>query len=227
MSAIILQMRKLFYHYKESFSDKSFIFSLILNLIFLCLAFVVNYYTNYFATIRASRSVTDLILDNINTYNVDWFYIWGAFFLVAIMAYSMVTNPKYLIFSLKTISLFIVIRSLFTILTHIGQPLNQLAVDTNLTYGSSFFFSNDLFFSGHAGLPFLMALIFWQDKFYKYLYLSLSVFLAIIVLLGHYHYSIDVFAAYFITYGIYKISTRFFLSKNIFQKLGDRFSIGN
>ena len=34
----------------------------------------------------------------------------------------------------------------------------------------------------------------------------MSIFFAVIVLLGHYHYSIDVASAFFITYGIYDIA---------------------
>jgi PAP2 superfamily C-terminal len=207
-------MKAIYSQYKNSLSDRKFIYSLIASLFFLGAAFIVNYYADHFATIRASKSVTDLILDNIPTFDVDLLYVWGGFMLVAIIAFSIVTKPKYLIFSIKSIALFIIIRSLFTMLTHIGQPLDQLVIQPTSIYGVWFFFSNDLFFSGHTGLPFLMALIFWQNKFYRNLYLLLSIFLAAIVLMGHYHYSIDVFAAYFITYGIYKISVKLFDKDN-------------
>ena len=39
---------------------------------------------------------------------------------------------------------------------------------------------------------------------------SVRASIAAIVLLGHYHYSIDVFAAFFITYGIYHIALSLF-----------------
>jgi hypothetical protein len=38
------------------------------------------------------------------------------------------------------------------------------------------------------------------------LYLALTAFFGSIVLLGHYHYSIDVLAALFITHGVFQIS---------------------
>jgi hypothetical protein len=38
------------------------------------------------------------------------------------------------------------------------------------------------------------------------LYLALTAFFGAIVLLGHYHYSIDVLAALFITHGVYQMS---------------------
>ncbi len=55
-----------------------------------------------------------------------------------------------------------------------------------------------------------MALIFWNDKFWRRIFLVLSFVFAASVLLSHVHYSIDVFAAPFITYGIFKIAAKFF-----------------
>jgi len=70
-------------------------------------------------------------------------------------------------------------------------------------------YANDLFFSGHVGLPFLGFLIF-KDKKIRYFMLSASIILAVTVLLMHVHYSIDVAAAYFITYSIYALGKRLF-----------------
>jgi membrane-associated phospholipid phosphatase len=51
-----------------------------------------------------------------------------------------------------------------------------------------------------------MALIYWDDKPKRYLFLAWSVVFGATVLLGHLHYTIDVFAAFFITYGIYHLA---------------------
>ena len=69
---------------------------------------------------------------------------------------------------------------------------------------------NDLFFSGHVGLPFLVALIFWRYTYLRYYFLLFALIASVTVLLGHLHYSIDVFSAFFITYGIFEIAKRFF-----------------
>jgi hypothetical protein len=80
---------------------------------------------------------------------------------------------------------------------------------------------NDLFFSGHTGLPFLIALIFWDHIYLRALFLGSSVVFGVIVLLSHLHYSIDVFSAFFITYSIYHIAIK------LFQNDFDFFSLEN
>jgi hypothetical protein len=71
---------------------------------------------------------------------------------------------------------------------------------------NSIFYGSDLFFSGHTGLPFLAALAFWHIPQWRVFYLALTAFFGSIVLLGHYHYSIDVLAALFITHVIFQMS---------------------
>lgn len=196
------------------FADKKFAFSSIFGFVLLIIGFASNRAAVIYSTMRVGNSVNDIILDNIKTFDVDVIFVWGAYLLVAFIFFLLITRPKHLPSALKTLAVFIIVRSLFTVLTHIGQPLNQLPVDP-IKFGSNFFFGGDLFFSGHTGLPFLMALLFWKEKWLQRFFLAASVVFAAVVLLGHYHYSIDVFAAYFITYGVYKMSTKFF--KNDFQ----------
>jgi membrane-associated phospholipid phosphatase len=50
-----------------------------------------------------------------------------------------------------------------------------------------------------------LALIFWENKILRIVFLSFSIMFAIIVLLGHLHYSIDVLSAFFITFSIFHI----------------------
>jgi membrane-associated phospholipid phosphatase len=69
---------------------------------------------------------------------------------------------------------------------------------------------DDLFFSAHTGLPFLMAIIFWRNKLLKYFFLACTLIGGTAVILGHLHYSIDVFSALFIAFGIFHISKFFF-----------------
>ena len=140
---------------------------------------------------------------------VSPFFIYGPIFLFTIVLIISLYSPRKLPFITKNIALFTVIRSVFISLTHLG-PFPTQAINGGTNFISKFTFGGDLFFSGHTGIPFLMALIFWNYKPLRYLFILDSIFMGTVVLLGHYHYSIDVLAAFFITYSIYHISLYLF-----------------
>ena len=202
-------MKKIIHQYKTHFTQKKFIYSMIVGWAFFIVSLIINYYAGTYATEKASSSVTDIILSNTRVYDVDGMFVYGAVILVSSIALLCVFEPKRFPFILKNIALFVMVRSVFITLTHLGPFPTQTAVDPfNLI--SRFSFGGDLFFSGHTGLPFLMALSFWNNKILRYTFLVISVFFGTIVLLGHLHYTIDVLAAFFITYGIHDMSKLFF-----------------
>ena len=121
----------------------------------------------------------------------------------------LVLEPKHLPFLLKALALLVAVRSFFITLTHLAPPIT-IAANAWGSIGDKFTFSGDLFFSAHTAIPFLFALLFWQHKILRWVFAGFSVFFAAVVLLGHLHYSIDVFAAYFITFTVYSIAKKFF-----------------
>ena len=66
------------------------------------------------------------------------------------------------------------------------------------------------FFISAAGLTFTSAATQYENKNSRIIFFSFSIMFAIVVLLGHIHYSIDVLSAYFITYGIFQIGNFLF-----------------
>lgn len=172
-----------------------------------------NIGANIYASQKEALVVNDLILDLIPVFNITFLYVEGALLLILFSIFLAFYRPQRLPFMLKSIGLFIFIRSFFIILTHLSIPLPQGAAGYIQQFGTvtQFFSSgNDLFFSGHTGFPFLLSLIFWQDRLLRYLFLATACFFGAIVLLGHVHYSIDVFAAFFITYAIHDLSVWLF-----------------
>lgn len=191
------------------FKKRSFVITFSVAVFMLISACIINFYAGTYATESASSSVTDIVLSNIRIYDVDGMFKYGTLafwgFLILLCLYDAKKFP----FTVKTLSLFIIIRSIFISLTHLGPFPGQVSfAATDII--SKFSFGGDLFFSGHTGIPFLFALIFWETKKLRYLFIASSLFFGTIVLLGHFHYSIDVLAAFFITYTIYHIATIFF-----------------
>jgi len=194
--------------YKKLFQNRAFVISFISAVLLFCLSIIVNFYAGTYATESVSNPVTDIILSNTRAYDLDGFFVYGSLLFGLFSFLICFAKPQSLPFSIKSVSLFILIRSLFISLTHLGPFPTQIVIHSDLL--SKLSFGGDLFFSGHTGLPFLLALIFWPYKWVRYTFLTFSLSFAIIVLLAHLHYSIDVLSAFFITYAIYHIALHLF-----------------
>jgi hypothetical protein len=157
-----------------------------------------------YATVHASNYVTDFVLSRFGPFNVRFLFIYGTFTAFAITVSLLAWRPNRLPFALKAMALFLLVRAVFVALTHMApSPIDPQAP---APFFNSIFYGSDLFFSGHTGLPLLAALAFWHMPQWRMFYLALTAFFGTIVLLGHYHYSIDVLAALFITHGVFRIS---------------------
>ncbi|MBU1102603.1 sphingomyelin synthase family protein [Patescibacteria group bacterium] len=178
-------------------------------IIFLLASLVLNYFAGSYATKNASNPVNDLILDNLPIVDVSIAFVYG-FSAFCIFALALAArNLQKLPFAFKTIALFVIIRSIFISLTHVA-PIPDAEINYTYFLFNKIVFNGDLFFSAHVGLPFLAALLYWNNKKLRIFFLASSFFFGFIVLLGHLHYSIDVFAAFFITYGIFRLAQYFF-----------------
>ncbi len=213
-------MQNLLKKYRTHFSNKAYVSSFLLSVFYLLASLVINISAAQYATVSASNPVTDVILSNTRVYDVDGFFVFGGLTLLAIIAVVCLIEPKRLPFAFKSIALFVIVRSAFITLTHIGPFPTEVTFDRSTIHYAreiigknmfkAFFSGNDLFFSGHTGLPFLMAFVCWENKWLRYMFIILSVIFGVTVLLGHLHYSIDVLAAFFITATIFDISKTLF-----------------
>ncbi len=190
--------------------------SLIAALLLLGVSYVAEHFANLYELEYSMRPtstyVGDLLLDNLPIVNLNLIIIEGALFSIVLGTLFVLSKPRYVLFSLKAVALFIAIRALFISLTHVGiYPGN---IDPGLGFFDGVYtylnFQTGFFFSGHTGMPFLMALIFWGPSRVRTIFLALSLVFAVAVLLAHIHYSIDVLAAPFMAYGIFKIARSLF-----------------
>ena len=183
---------------------KSIIFSIFL----LVLAGVINYNAGIYVSEKGSAAVTDFILDNVGPYDLSYLFIYVWLFLVGVfIIYPMIFRVNIVHKVLAQFSFLIIIRSFFVVLTHLKDPITAI-YESFPSVLNFLVFRNDLFFSGHTAVPFLGFLVYEGLKM-RWLFLAGSILMAATVLLMHQHYSIDVFSAYFITYGSYHLAKFF------------------
>jgi len=186
---------------KEFWENKYYI---LIALVFLAIASFANYYSGVYVTNVNAQTVPDLILDHIGPYDFSFIFSYGYLLIMVIFfGYPLFFHIGKFHKFLGAFALLLIIRSFFIIFTHLQSPLTAIPVHfpgiiQNLS------FTNDLFFSGHTAFPFLGFLLS-ENKFLKYFFLFSSIIMAVTVLLMHVHYSIDVFAAFLITYASVKL----------------------
>lgn len=202
------------YNHYQKFFVKERVQSLFVGIIFFIISLIIQSFANSYVSALKGVPVNDVFLDNLPTVDLDFIIIQGALIMTILLIYLFLVKPKYIIFGLKSLAIFIIVRSFLITLTHLGTNPSQLLLDQNSfgfpLYNILYNTNNDYFFSGHTGLPFLMALVFWPEKKWRYAFIFVSIISGTSVLLAHIHYSIDVFAAPFITYSIFSIARKIF-----------------
>ncbi len=186
---------------------------IVISTIFLILALIINYFVGNYINNVTTVVVPDLILDHIPVIDLSLLFFYGFEIVVfVLLLYPLFFNVKEFHMAISQFSLLILIRSLFIALTHLGTPINAIQISSSYLY-NWVVFQNDLFFSGHTAVPLLGFLLYRKEKIGIF-FLIATIVLAATVLFMHLHYSIDVFAAFFITYGSYRLGNWLFRKVN-------------
>jgi hypothetical protein len=196
-------------YFKKGFQDWrnelfEYRFLIFLSLIIVVITGFLDYYSGVYVTKVKAEIVPDLILDHIGPYNLWPIYVYGYLILVVtLFMFPLLVHIRMLHITISQFSMLVMLRALFMIFTHLQSPPEAISVGFPWIF-KGLSFQNDMFFSGHAAIPFLGYLLF-NKSLIKYFFLAGSITMAITVLLMHIHYSIDVFSAYFIAYCSYRI----------------------
>ena len=208
-------MDALVHRHIRFWKDKTVLYHTLFSLLLLVICLCVTYFSRIYANDHAGYVVPDLLLDTIPVFNVGYVFFQGAFAFLVVLVAILLWEPWYVPFTLECSALFFFVRSFFMIMTHLSAPSVEYykyiehehhVANVLFTVSSG----NDQFFSAHTGFPFLMALIFWQYKPFRYFFLICSLIGGVAVILGHLHYSIDVFSSFFIAFGVFEASRYFF-----------------
>ncbi len=199
-------MKQLFSRWKKIFAQKRFLLFCFLGFLSLAAALYFTGVTSRFADSQPVVSLRDLILDRLPAVNLDFLNTFGFLFVIfAFMAAILIYQPEEIPFVLFSAALFVFVRAAFVAMTHLGAPADILKLSWQTGFLKNLSFTIDLFFSGHTGLPFLAFLVL-RPSLIKKFFLFASLVMGASVLLSHVHYCIDVFAAFFITYAVFKIA---------------------
>jgi hypothetical protein len=197
-------MESMLLQYRTLFGARLYVRSVVQGAAFLAASTIAIFAAVTYATVNASNHVTDMVLSNVGPFNMRFAFVYGTFTVFVVFAGLLAWKPNRLPFALKSMALFLLVRAVFVSLTHIAP--SPIEPPTPAPFLNSIFYGSDLFFSGHTGMPFLAALAFWHMPLLRLFFLTTTAFFGTTVLLGHYHYSIDVLAALFITHGIFQMS---------------------
>jgi hypothetical protein len=173
------------------------------------LSLVVNYLLGKLSFLQGAQAypAPDLMFRLLPLVDMRFFFVYGfgAFIALAIGA-AVTTHRDRLGHIAWSFALLIAARSVFIILTPLRLPDEALPIVGYPIYdliGTKLTFSHDLFFSSHTAMPY-MAYLIYRGRALRSVFMAFSILMASTVLLSRLHYSIDVFAAYFIVYGLYR-----------------------
>lgn len=192
--------------------------SLVTAIVLLVIAYVAEHFANAYEleySVRAtSTHVGDLLLDNLPVLDLNFLIVEGAIIGLVAGGIFLLMRPRYILFTLKAFALLVATRAFFISLTHVGIYPGVIHPDVGIFNGIYQYLNLETgyFFSGHTSVPFLFALIFWKEPRTRFIFLIVSFVMGTAVLLAHVHYSIDVFAAPFIAYGVFTMARNVFKS---------------
>lgn len=151
----------------------------------------------------------DLLLGILPVLDLRFLYLWGPPAFVAFLVVVAVWRERpRLAYLARMVAGLILAKSVLMVLTPMRIPAGALPVEGTFFYdtlGRFFTVRNDLFFSLHTALPFLGCLLL-SDSWARGACLAFSLAMAATVLLSRMHYSVDVAAAYFVTYAFCRLS---------------------
>ncbi|TAG11913.1 MAG: phosphatase PAP2 family protein [Sphingobacteriia bacterium] len=158
---------------------------------------------------RKGVVLNDLLLNLLPAWNVSiptFIIIW---ILVVFTLYRCVQNPAIFLLLLWSYLFLTMGRIVSLLLVPLDPPQQIIELKdplSNLFYGSKFI-TKDLFFSGHTATLFTMYLCL-QKKADRLFLLVGSIVIALLVLIQHVHYTMDVIAAFIFSYIFFKLGKR-------------------
>jgi hypothetical protein len=201
--------------WKEVWKNKPLRNTIFAGLILMVL--ILMFFPVFFAYIEKKQGarLNDMLLNHLPALDLSipiFILIWGG---TAIIIYKCLKRPYVFALFLWAYIILCISRIITISLIPLEAPNGLIPLTdplSNIFYGGTFI-RKDLFYSGHVSTQFLISLCIY-NKVYKRIMQVTTLMLAVMVLLQHVHYSIDVVAAPIFAYCCFWLS-RFVIKKNI------------
>jgi len=121
--------------------------------------------------------------------------------------FFLVREPDRLLLASQSYSLMVAFRIIAMFLLPLDPPADTIPLQDPFVqlFGSGSVLMKDLFFSGHTSTLFLLYLTARKGRL-KTAFLLCTVAVAVLIVLHHSHYAVDVYVAPFVTYASYRIA---------------------
>ncbi|MBX7151825.1 sphingomyelin synthase family protein [bacterium] len=190
----------------ERWKDPKFLAELILS--FVAMVISLNIFSHFldWVELRGGAPLDDPILAALSPQDVTWYtfvFIYGAIITAFV---ACLFRPKHMAIAFQTYTIMVFIRMIAMYLTPLEAPRAIIILADPFVefFGTGKPLTRDLFFSGHTATMFILFLTAAQKKVRIALFVG-TIVVGSLVILQHVHYSIDVFAALFFSYGAYRI----------------------
>jgi len=189
---------------------KWWIFTLAGALFMFCLSYALYTKLGWVADQRALPAGNDWFLRHLPLVNTLPILSWGWFGLHLYAAGAAVAyQPRRIPFLFFLLTVYMVVRTAFVFLSPIGAPSGMVDMRIHDVIFSKILgtwtFTNEFVFSGHTSIPFLFFLFFKTPGLKRLMFVG-SIVMAVSVLLSRNHYTVDVIAAFFMSYSVYALS---------------------
>ena len=193
-------------NWKEFIIDKRKRIEFIITL--LLLVVVLTSLANFLNFVEARQGVglPDPILNLFDPIDLTWLIFAIIYISLVVAITTLIKDPRLLMFAIQLYTLMVAVRIIAMYLLPLEPPAKMIILNDPFVefFGTGQTLTKDLFFSGHTATLFILYLVS-EKKTIKIVFLISTITIAIAVLLQHVHYTIDVFAAVFITYACYKL----------------------
>lgn len=155
---------------------------------------------------RDGFQFTDPILTLLPSFDLTWPIFTVIYCGILASIFQLIRYPNYLLHALRAYALLLFIRICAMYLLPLLPPEGMIVlIDPVAGLGPGGALERDLFFSGHTATMTLLTLAV-RGRLLTSIFALLTLLLAIMLLLQHVHYSIDILAAPFFAWGAWRMT---------------------